>query len=412
MVRGARLFLEGRRSLLVKVLKEKMGNASKSLRFEEAARLRDQIEAVGKVTEKQKITSLEREDQDYISYAKEAGNGCVGVFLVREGKLINEEHFLLKGMEGVPSQGILTSFLKQYYHKASSLPKEVILPEEIEDKSLMAEWLSEKRGSKVKLIVPKRGEKRKLLSLVEKNAKLKLEEFTLKVGQRRGKNEIALMHLKDVLHLPALPLHIEAFDVSNLGGKEAVGSMVSFEIGEPKKEEYRQFKIKSVDGIDDYAMIQEVVGRRYKRVIEEGKRLPDLILIDGGKGHLSAARKVLKSLERDIPIFGLAKQHEHIFLPNRDEPVSLPSNSPALHLIQHIRDEAHRFAIRLHRKLRVRRTRVSILDGIPGIGKAKKKLLLRYFGSVDEIKRSSVDDLAKVRGINRKLAEDILSHLC
>lgn len=417
------MFLNGRYDVLENRLVSEMEKAAEIQDFERAAELRDQVLAVQKMMEQQKIVSSEMIDQDVIGCAGDDSNMCAAVFFVRKGKLVGKETFFLTGTGTHELKDILGSFVKQFYASTTFIPREIILQDEIEDMELIGEWLSEKKGSRVNIKTPRRGEKRKLLEMVIQNARINLEHRISSIEKEREKNNIALEELKNWLDLDDIPYRIEAFDISNIQGHEPVASMVVFEGGEPKNRDYRRFKIKTVSGPDDFASIKEVVYRRFKRGLEEriflkeqgindkeGKfsTFPDLILIDGGKGQLNAAEESLKELGlKYIPAIGIAKEFEHIFLPGKSGPLILPSNSPALHLIQRIRDEAHRFAVTFHRDLRGKRNLKSILDEIPGIGKVRKKALLKAFGSVKRIREASIEELKKVKGMNKKTAETV-----
>ncbi|MDS1030621.1 excinuclease ABC subunit UvrC [Bacillota bacterium LX-D] len=419
--KAASLFLEGKQEDLVKSLQEKMLAAAENLEFEKAAAIRDQLQAIHQAIAKQKIISPEQENQDVIAMARGRGESCLQIFFVREGKLIGREHFMLNGTDGMSRTEVMTAFLKQYYSSAPEIPKEIILQEEVEDEELIATWLSDQRGQKVYLKVPKRGEKLKLVEMVAKNALMSLEEEELTRRRKDMMTKEAVLELQKELYLAKPPFRIECYDISNTQGTNSVGSMVVFENGEPKNSDYRRFQIKTVEGPNDFASMQEVLTRRFKRALaeieageEQGKfsRLPDLIIIDGGKGQLGAAREVMKNLGvSDIPTFGLAKEEELLFSEGRPEPIFLPRNSSALYLVQRIRDEAHRFAISYHRQLRSKRAYQSILNEIPGIGAKRKKALLKYFGSIKKIKEATLEELAQVEGMNYQAAEAVLEYL-
>ncbi len=408
LVKGAGLFLEGKREKLMRQLSGRMKEEAAALRFEGAGRLRDRIEAVRRVTERQKITVPGGGDEDYIAFAREADEVVVKVFMVREGKVIGQEHFFLKAVKDSSPQDILTGFLEQYYSRVSSFPREIVLPDEIDEPELIGRWLRERSRHKIALTFPRRGRKRGLLHMVERDARLKLEESTLQSQGKKIREDQALLELERFLRLPSVPYRIEAFDVSHLGGKEAVGSLVVFENGRPRKGDYRHFKIKLIPGIDDYAMIKEVVERRYRRILEEKGRLPGLILIDGGKGHLHAALQVLEDLGLgDISLAAIAKQFEQIFIKEESRPLILPEESRGLRLLQEIRDEAHRFALRFHRVRRGKKISASLLDTVPGGGEKRKQNLLTHFGSVEGIREASGEEIAKAAGIGKGLALQI-----
>lgn len=405
------LFLKGKGRELERELSKKMNNFARELKFEEAAKVKNQLAALEKVMEKQKITSCSRRSKDVLALGEKEGLVDACLFSIREGKLLARDNFFLSGTRGLARKEIMTDFVKRYYHKATFVPEEVILDNEIEDLESISSWLREKRGGRVRISVPRRGEKAKLVKMAAKNASSFLEEA--KVKEVLSKKETAsVKELQAYLGLEAAPLLIEAFDVSNIGGKEAVGSMVSFKNGDPDKENYRKFRIKTVKGIDDYAMIEEVLRRRYRRLLEENRPLPELILVDGGKGQLSSALKVLRELrmEEEVAVLGLAKRKEEIFLPGKSQAVSFPSGSGALRLLQRIRDEAHRFAHTYHRGLRDKRVKESLLNGIPGIGEKRKRNLLLHFGSPEKIRKGKMEDFKKI-GIPRTLARKILERL-
>ena len=404
------LFLEGKRELVLRKLKGKMAAASSQFHFEKAALLRDQIQAVERVIEGQKIATTVKGEQDVIALAQTKDQACVEIFFIRNSKLIGREHFLMEGIQEEKPSQIITSFVKQYYVSASFIPPLILLQYPVDDVAVITEWLKAKRKRKVSLQVPKRGAKKQLVDMVAQNANQSLE--LAKVKQTAPESiTSSLEELKGRLQLPQTPLRIECYDISNIQGSLAVGSMVIFDKGLPKPAQYRRFRIKTVVGVNDYAMMQEVIRRRFKRSMStEGtwSIIPDLILIDGGKGQLNATLEVLRQLEmKTIPTASLAKQREEVFLPNKSEPVDIPQNSPALHLLQRIRDEAHRFALGYHQRLRHKEGIMSILDSIPGIGPKRKKALLRKFGSIQTIKQASLDELAKTSGITLTLAHRI-----
>lgn len=425
-VRDLCLFLEGREEELVKKLRAKMEEAAENLRFERAAEIRDQIRAIEMITEKQKIISSGLEDQDVIAYARSGDETCVQVFFVRSGKLIGREHFRLTGTEGLEGAEILDAFLKQFYSEAAFVPREILVPDDLEDAEVIREWLSRRRGGKVLLTRPRRGAKKELLDMVFGNAKLVLDEQ--KAGRQREfeATEGALSDLQERLRLPGLPERIECYDISHTQGSATVASMVVFEGGKPVKGEYRRFRIRTVEGPDDFASMAEVIERRFRRGLQEREarvegrprdlesfaRFPDLVIIDGGKGQLSSARGVMRRLGLEhIPTFGLAKENEWLFGEGNPDPIILPRESPALFLLQRVRDEAHRFAVTYHRNLRGKEGVKSALDEIPGVGPARKKALLRKFGSVVGLRRATAEELTEVDGISAKLAETIKEYL-
>lgn len=412
------LFLEGRHDRLVPELKRRMAKAAEALEFERAARLRDQINALERVTERQKIVAQSFVDQDLVALARaEEGRALavVQIFQVRRGKLVGRAHFLLEeGLEREPAE-ILASFLGQYYLEAASVPREVLLGVELPDREALAGYLAQRRGGPVEVRVPQRGNARNLLAMVQENAETALAEELARLAGEETLRDGAAAALAEALGLPGPPRRIECYDISHTQGTETVGSLVVFEDGRPQPREYRRFRLRTISGPDDFASLQEVLRRRFqraKREADEGKerfaRRPDLIIIDGGKGQLSAVRQEMRLLGvGDIPTVSLAKEEELLFREGEREPVALPRDSPALHLVQHLRDEAHRFAITYHRDLRQKRVRSSLLDEVPGIGPRRKRALLRRFGSLAGLREAGVDELAAVPGIGRALAETL-----
>jgi len=414
MIKNIIMFLEGKQETLIKQLREKMEEEAAKLDFEKAAILRDQISALQKVLEEQKIVSTDMTDQDIIAMARGIDTVCIQVFFVREGKLVEREPFILSNTKGAERKEVLTAFVKQFYNNTNFIPKEIIIEEEIEDKTTIQEWLYGKKVSKVYISIPKRGEKKKLAEMVAENARIYLEQIENKDEREKLKNMQALEELQKYLGLKDIPHRIEAFDISNTQGTESVASMVVFEEGQPKKEDYRKFKIKTVEGPNDFESMREVIFRRFKRAIlgdEKFNNLPDLLLIDGGKGQLRYAREALRELGLEsIFTIGLAKEFEHIFVEGKEEPIVLPEDSEALYLVQRVRDEAHRFAITFHRSLRSKRNLKSALDDIPGIGKARRLALFKTFGSLEGIRQASVEELAGAPGMNKKAAQAVYDH--
>lgn len=434
------LFLEGKQEVVAKDLHRKMQRASSALEFERAAYLRDQIRAVEKVVERQKVISLVKRDEDVIAFAQEGNQCCVQVFLVRGGKLFGREHFVLEGTQDEPPGAIMTSFLQQYYSTVPNLPPSLVLQYPPQDEAELTDWLRERRGGRVTVLTPQRGEKRRLVEMVAENARQTLQQLHVKWLADTGKTAAALTELQDLLDLPQLPLRMECYDISNISGAHSVGSMVVFDQGKPKPSDYRRFRIKTVAGTDDYSMMQEVLRRRFKRArdavarpavhpagdetdgawedivdpLKEGAEakwgvLPDLVIIDGGRGHLNAVTEVLHELGvHFIPVCSLAKQQEEVFLPHVSESVMLPKASQGLYLLQRIRDEAHRFAITYHRQLRSKASVGSALDDVPGIGPRRRKALLQRFGSVRALKEAPAEELAAVQGMTLKLAQKLL----
>lgn len=408
------MFLEGKQDVLIDQLKVKMQKASDNLEFERAAVLRNQILALEKVLEKQKIVSTNMVDQDIIAMARGLDIVCVQVFFVRKGKLLEREPFILKNTDGVTRQEILTSFVKQFYDDAYFIPKEIIIEDEIEDIDTILNWLSHRKGSKVNIFIPKRGDKKRMVEMVAENARIYLDQRENQEEREKLRTYGALEELKTHLNLETIPHRIEGFDISNTQGKESVASMVVFEEGKPKKEDYRKFKIKTVDGPNDFESMKEAVSRRFKRALykdDKFKDLPDLILIDGGKGQLKYAREALRELNQDhIPTIALAEEFEHIFIEGRDDPIILPRNSEALYLVQRVRDEAHRFALTFHRSLRSKRNLHSVLEDIPRIGKARRLSLLKTLGGLEGIRKASLEELIKVPGMSKASAQAVYDY--
>jgi excinuclease ABC subunit C len=396
-----------------------METAAENMEFERAANLRDQIDAVKRVIEHQRVVSASLVDQDAIAIAQEDGEVCTQVFFVRSGKLVGHEYFLLEGAGDVEEPEILSSFLKQFYDHAAHVPPEILLPAEIEENQIIERWLTERRGGKVSLKVPRRGQKRKLLEMVEENARETLSHLLAREQIDRTRALSGVNDLQTQLGLQGPPRRIEAYDISNIQGVAATGSMVVFAEGVPAKSEYRRFKIRAAQGPDDYAMMQQVLRRRFRRAAAEERetqgswaQIPDLIVVDGGKGQLNAALEVLaeQGLE-GVPIIGLAKAREEIFTPAESEPVVLPRDSEALHLLQRLRDEAHRFAIVYHKAVRRSQSLSSILEEIPGIGPRRRRALLKRFTSLDAIRKASLEELSSVEGMNENMARRVLEDL-
>jgi excinuclease ABC subunit C len=426
LIRRICLFLEGKAEEIVADLQAQMTSAAEALDFERAATLRDQIKAVETVTKQQKIALAVGKDEDVIALARENDDTCVQVFFIRQGKLIGREYFILDGTAEEDEAQIVASFVKQFYDEAAYVPMKIILPTNVEEGIVIESWLRSKRGSKVKLHVPQRGRGKKLVQMAEENAAETLASLRAQWLADEGRSVEALAQLQKHLDLEEAPTRIEGYDISNIQGTAATGSMVVFVKGVPRKSDYRRFRIRTVEGADDYAMMQEVLRRRFKRatqrISESANRrtdgdvwtiMPDLIVIDGGKGQLNAALEVLEEvgLKDGVPALGLAKKQEEIFLPGRPEPLLLPRDSQGLYLLQRIRDEAHRFAIGYHRKLRAKKSLASILEEVPGIGPKRRQALLKHFGSIDAIRQASVEELAVVKGMTRKAAEAVRENL-
>jgi len=408
------LFLEGKQELILRELKNKMKKASQQLQFEKAALLRDQIQAIEDVIEGQRIAITVKGDHDAIALAQTRDLAYVEIFFIRSNKLIGRDYILLDGIRDEAPSQIMTSFIKQYYASASSIPPLILLQYPIEEPQVITGWLANQRGAPVKLHVPRQGSKKQLMDIVVENARQGLALYQAKQSTLI-ESALVLEELKERLNLSRIPLRIEGYDISNIRGNLAVGSMAVFDKGMPKPAHYRRFRIKSVASIDDYAMIQEVLMRRFRRSLatdEKWSITPDLILIDGGKGHLNAALEVMKELGLDsIPAASLAKEKEQVFTPGNPEPLEIPQTSAAMYLLQRIRDEAHRFALGYHKRLRHKEGMASALDSIPGIGPKRKKALLKKFGSVRGIKEASIDELSTVTGITTKLADKVKEYL-
>jgi excinuclease ABC subunit C len=408
-------FLDGRSDHVARRLKQQMQEAADNTEYEAAARYRDRLQAMETMAEKQKMQALGRYDQDLFGLARANGQGYVRVFSVREGKLSGSENFDLVGLSKDQSNAdVLNAFVSQYYASATHIPKDVFVPEILPDREVIEQWLSERRGSHVTVRVPQRGKQRELLQQAAANAGETMRQMRIKLDYDAERTASLLNDLREKLALPVAPTRVECYDISNLQGKYPVGSMVVFEDGRPKPAHYRHFRIKTVQGANDFAMLQEVLRRRFSRHArsEEGipqepsfSRLPDLVLVDGGKGQLSAAREVMESMGlASVATFGLAKEQEELFRPGDSSPIRLPLDSEALFLVQRIRDEAHRFAITFHRVVRKKDAFASVLDGITGLGPARRRALLRTFGSIENIRNASVEELMAVKGIIRPVA--------
>jgi excinuclease ABC subunit C len=418
-VRQAAMFLEGRQESLLDELRAEMQRSADATEFERAAQLRDQISAMEAIYEKQRTASVGLEDRDVVAVAQAGDLACVQVLFVRGGRLQGQEHFVLEGTRGLPFGQILAEFAKQYYQDAPGVPREVVAANPVDDAETIAAWLSARRGGKVDLLVPQRGERKRLVDMAAENAALFLAQERARVAGLEG---AGIKELQDVLALENPPFRIEAYDVSNFQAGETVGSLVVFEGGRPYKRGYRRFKMKWTEGPNDYAMLQEMLRRRFAMAREEQEKLdrdepvppkwsvlPDLILIDGGRGQLNAAREVLFEYNVYIPAVGLAKREELLVTVEHPEPIGLPRDSHALRLLQRVRDEAHRFANAYHQKLRERRIVFSVLDEIAGIGEKRKRDLIRHFGSVRQVRQASVEQIAEVVG--PKTAQKVADYL-
>ena len=421
------LFLEGRQDSLSKHLQTRMEEAAAKLDFETAARLRDQMQSVREVCEKQKVISDDFGDQDVVALARLTGEACIMVFFVRGGKLVGRDHFIMKGSEGLEDAAILQAFIKQYYSEVDFIPKNLLLSDKIiEEEAIIEEWLSGLKGAKVHLKTPSRGEKKQLVEMAAKNALLVLEQTQSESKTTRDRLATALAELTAALQLERPPFRVECFDISNTQGTGSVASMVVFEEGKPAREQYRRFKIRTVTGPDDYASMQEVLRRRFSRAISERDlvntgqlsvrdakfyHLPDLLIVDGGKGQLTAARQVMNELGfSNIPTFGLAKEEELLFREGEKEPIVLPKDSQGLYLLQRLRDEAHRFAVTYHRQVRGKAGLKSQLDEIEGVGAVRRSALLKAFGSVKGIAGASIEQLTAVKGMNKAAAQKVYEY--
>jgi excinuclease ABC subunit C len=414
------LFLEGRQESLVRALGREMQAAAERTDYERAAAMRDKIRAIERTMESQKMAAFARTELDLVGMARQDNQAAIQLFVLRDGKMIGRDVFLLDAVREAPDDEVLTSFLEQYYTRAGSIPREVYVPSATLDTAVLETFLAERRGGPVHLRVPQRGERRELLALATRNAGETLAREQARWLADQGKTLAALEELAAALELPGPPLRIECYDISNFQGSESVGSMIVFEDGKPRSGEYRRFRIKTVSGPNDFASHQEVLRRRFRAVrtgdegSEEERRwaMPDLVIIDGGKGQVSAAMEALDQLGlHDLPLAGLAKEREELFLPGRTEPVVLPVTSPALYLVQRLRDEAHRFAITYHRGLRAKRSVRSAFDDLPGVGPKRKRELLKVFGSIKRVRDAPVEQIAAVPGIGPALATRIKATL-
>ncbi|KAA3616372.1 MAG: excinuclease ABC subunit C [Calditrichaeota bacterium] len=399
-------FINGRDKLVVSALTDNMRVLAAKQRFEEAARMRDRIKFIENFQYKQKIITDDQKDRDVVAVAVEDESACGMIFKIRAGKIIGRSHFFLDGVMQDAFSDVLSSFVKQYYLKADFIPREIYLPDEMTEQEQVQLWLSEMAQQSVQLLVPQKGEKARLVTMANKNATLLLQEMMLRKTRLKEKPPHAVAALQRDLFLDKLPRRIEAFDISNIQGTDPVASLVCFVDGVAKKSDYRKFKIRSGDTPDDFRMMNEAITRRYSGSLSKSMPWPDLILIDGGKGQLNAAVEALKMIgKEDIAVISLAKRLDEVFMPGETESYYLPRTSSALKLVQKLRDESHRFAITFHRSLRRKRTTASELEKISGVGPAKRKALIKFFGSVDGIRQASRDDIALVDGMNQKLAK-------
>lgn len=416
-------FLAGKQEGLLDEVREMMNQAAENLEFERAAVLRDQIQALEAILQRQKVLSTDHGDRDVIAVVKDERGAAIQMLYVRGGKLIGQRQFYLDGSaETAPGEAV-QEFVKQYYTDAPEVPREVLLPVEIEERLIVQQWLRNRRGGAVNLDVPKGGDKLRLIEMAATNAEQALETMRLELQAKDAWGEAAMAELAEALDLPTPPIRIEGYDISNIQGTAPVGSMVVVENGQPAKSEYRRFKIRyHPESPDDFAMMNEVLLRRLKAYTDgdpKFAKLPDLIMVDGGKGQLGAALAARDSLGLTVPMVGLAKRLELIFRPTlhlpdgtyETEAVELPVNAPGLLLLRRLRDEAHRFALSLHRKIRDKRMTGSAIEEIPGIGPRRRRLLLRTFGSIDGIRRATVEEIAAVPTMTRRLAEQVREHL-
>ncbi len=414
-------FLNGNYKDVIEMLEEKMKKASEQYLFEEAAEYRDLLLSVKQIAQKQKMISSEMEDRDILALAKAREEAVVQVFFIRSGKLIGREHFHFNDVEHESKSEILTAFIKQFYAGTPYVPRELLLQVDVLEKEVLSEWLSKKKGQKVYLHVPKKGEKERLVELAEKNASLVLQQDSEKIKREEAKTIGAVKQIQEMLSLSSI-VRMESYDISNINGFESVGSMVVFENGKPKKNDYRKFKIKSIKGPDDYGSMKEILTRRFKHGLEERKiekeegtlngnfsSFPDLILMDGGKGQVNVALQVLQELKLSIPVCGMVKDDKHrtrgLYFNNEEIPIDI--HGEAFHLITRIQDETHRFAIEYHRSLRGKTQVHSILDDIKGIGEKRRKALIKYFKSIENLKEATVEEIVKVPSMNEKVAKAV-----
>ncbi len=416
--------LNGTDTSIIKNLKLEMEKAAEELEFEKAAKIRDRILAIELISEKQKMFTVKEGDEDFIDLYTDEKDGCAQVFFVREGKVTGREHFMIENIGDDPVKEVISSFIASFYGGTAQIPKTIYVPEQIEDQELIEKFLTEKRGSKVWIKVPKKGDKKNLLDMVRNNAKIMLDQFKEKMVEEKELNKSALTELADVLGLDSLPARIEAYDISNIQGVDSVGTMVVFENGKAKNSDYRRFKIKSVKGPNDYESMREILSRRFSHGLEEVNKIkernleyskgkfcifPDLIMMDGGKGQVNIALEVLKDFGIEIPVCGLVKDDKHrtrgiIF---NNEEILIRRGSGLMNLITRVQDEVHRYAITYHRSLRDKRTLHSILEDIPRIGEKRRRNLLMKFGSIDNIKKASMEELLDTPGIDKRAAESI-----
>ena len=425
------MFLEGDTRQIVQSIKGRMKLEAENLHFEKAAALRDQVSAIEKVNEGQKVLTLKADNLDIIGCSQTSSEAWAEIFFVRQGKLIGRDNYLMTVGEFDDLSSVQTAFIKQFYKVTPYVPPTILTQSMVgEEKESLENFLKSKRGSRVKIITPIRGERKKLVNMVVENANQGMQQLRVTRFVESGNNDTGMIELQEALSLPEKPSRIECYDISNIQGTNAVGSMVVFQDGKPKPSDYRRFKIKTVNQVDDYSMMREMLSRRFKRLKEVNSidtnpvskattrkdtkwtETPKLVLIDGGKGHLGAALQVFLELGiNDVPLASLAKENEELFIPDFQEPIVLPRNSQGLYLVQRARDEAHRFAVTYHRKRRSKNTIRSSLDMVPGVGPKKRRQLLTKYGSVAKIRESSLEDIASTPGLTKKLAEAIKEYI-
>ena len=405
-------FLRGKNSEVIKAIRERMEIASESLQFEKAARYRDQLKALESMQARQKVVMDRPIDRDILAIARNDDEACCSVLEIREGRLLGKKHHFLGGVIDSTDRDVISAFARQFYLQNDFVPNEIHLPILPSDAEEISSWLSERMNSKVKLFAPQRGAKAQMMVMAEKNAQQMLKERQMKREMKRDRVPQSVYALQRDLNLQSLPRRVEGIDISNFQGTDSVGSLVCFVDGKAKRSQYRFFKIRDIEGPNDFASIHQVVFRRFKGLKERGESLPDLLLIDGGKGQLSSAVQALREVGADTqPVLGIAKRLEEVFLPGHSTPVILPKTSASLRLLQMLRDEAHRFALKNHREQRGKRTLTSSLDDIPGVGPKRRNALIKLFGSVQRIRAASTQDIANVPGFSLHLAEDIKRHL-
>ena len=417
MIDEIALFFDGKQDGLTKRLQKEMEEAAENLEFEQAARLRDQLQGIEQIITQQKAVLGGEDDRDVIAMARGLNQCCVQIFFIRGGKIIGRENYFLRGTDGTSRSEVIASFMKQFYLNCQFIPRNILVETELEEQDVLEQWLSDKRESRVYIKVPKRGQAKELIDLVGRNALDALTKQEQEETYHHQKATNVLDTLQKLLQLPNVPRRMECFDISNTQGSENVGSMVVFVDGKAKKDQYRRFKIKTVDGADDYASMREVLTRRFRHGLEQNddkfSQFPDLIMMDGGRGQVNIALEVLAELGLDIPVCGMVKDDRHrtrgLYYNNTEVPME--TDSEVFLLITRMQDEAHRFAITYHRSLRGKRSLASVLDDIPGVGEKRKKNLLKHFGSFAKVKEASVEELMQVEGIHAAVAEEIYNYL-